>query len=84
MTTPIAQIPKPEAEQYKGKRKLFLVPTLLISPDAPKEGQEVLERYWSEVRDHVNNLERSLGTVAHVYHEAVSMEGEEGIRVRSS
>ena len=81
MTTPIAQIPKPEAEQYRGKRKLFLVPTFLISPDAPKEGQEVLERYWSEVRDHVHNLERSLGTVAHVYHEAVSREGEEGIKV---
>ena len=81
MTTPLAQIPKPEAEQYKDKRKLFLVPAFLISPDAPKEGQEVLERYWSEVRDHVHNLERSLGTVAHVYHEAISREGEEGIKV---
>ena len=72
MTTPIIQIPKPDAEQYKDARKLFLVPTFLISRDAPEEGQKLVERYWSEVRDQVDNLERSLGKASHVYHEAVS------------
>ena len=81
MTNPIAQIPKPDAEQYKNDRKLFLVPTFLMSPDAPEDGQKLLERYWSEVRDHVRNLERSLEKVSHVYHEMVFDEGEEGMKM---
>jgi hypothetical protein len=81
MTTPIAQIPKPEAGQYKDNRKLFLVPLYFMSPSAPEDGRQALERYWSEVRDHVHSLERSLGQVTHVYHEAVFDEGDEGMKV---
>ena len=81
MTTPLSQFPKPEAEQYKGQRKLFLVPSLMLSPDAPEEGRTLLERYWSEVRDHIHNLERSLGPVTHVYHEIVFSESDEGMRL---
>ena len=81
MTNPITQMPKPDAGQYKDARKLFLVPTFLISRDAPEDGQQILERYWSEVRDHVRNLERSLGKVVHVYHEALFSGGEEGTRL---
>ena len=80
MTNPLSQIPKPDAEQYKGSRKLFLVPLYYISPDAPEDGRQVHERYWSEVRDHIHNLERSLGSVTHVYHEAVFEQGEEGLK----
>ena len=79
MTTPLSQFPKPDPEQYKGQRKLFLVPTFAFPPDVPEEGQTLLERYWSEVRDHVNSLERSLGTVSHVYHESLFADGDEGM-----
>ena len=74
-------MPKPEAAQYKGRRKLFLIPSFALSPDAPEEGQQLLERYWSEVRDHVRNLERSLGMVSHVFHETVFIEGDEGMKL---
>ena len=77
MTTPLSQMPKPDAGQYAGKRKLFLVPNFMVGPDAPEEVQQLLDSYWSEVRDHINNLERSLGTVTHVYHEMVFGDGEE-------
>ena len=80
MTTPLSQMPKPDAEPYRHKRKLYLVPTFFMTPDAPQEGQQLLERYWSEVRDHVNSLEGSLEQVSHVYHEAVFSEGEEGMK----
>ena len=79
MSTPLTQMPKPDARQYEGNRKLFLVPILLLAPDASEEGQGLLERYWSEVRSQVENLERSLGKVARVYHEAVFSGGEEGL-----
>ena len=81
MTTPLSQFPKPQAGQYEQKRKLLLVPTFAFSPNVPAEGQALLDRYWSEVRDHVNGLERSLGTVSHVYHETVYSEGDEGLRM---
>ena len=81
MTTPIARVPKPDAEQYKGSRKLFLVPTYLFGPDAAEDGQQLLERYWSEVRDHIEGLERSLGKVSHIYHEALFSDGDEGMRM---
>ena len=81
MTTPISQMPKPGSEQYKGKRKLFLVPTYLLSPELPEDGKQVLERYWTEVRDQVLNLERSLGSVAHVFHDMVSEDGENGMKI---
>lgn len=81
MPTPISQFQKPEAEQYKGKRKVFLVPNFAFAPDAPEEGLLLLDRYWSEIRDHIHNLERSLGTVTHVYHETVFNEGDEGMKM---
>ena len=73
------EVPKPDAGQYSEDRKLFLVPNFMIPPNAPKEGQDLLEGYWSEVRSHIENLERSLGKVAHVYHEIVYTDGDEGM-----
>ena len=81
MTTPLSQMPKPEAGQYAGKRKLFLVPIFLFPPDLPDDASRLLERYWSEVRDHIQNLERSLGGVTHVFHETIYAGGEDGMRM---
>ncbi len=80
MTT-LSQFPKPEAGQYAGRRKLFLVPLFALPPGIPEDGAKLLERYWSEVRDHVTNLERSLGAVSHVFHETVFSEGDEGLKM---
>ena len=81
MSTPIIQMPKPDAGQYSGERKLFLVPNFMMPPTMPEDGQRLLEGYWSEVRDHVNSLERSLGKVSRVYHELVYDGGEAGIEM---
>ena len=80
MTT-LSQFPKPEAGQYSGRRKLFLVPTFAMYPGGEDEERALLDRYWSEVRDHVHNLERSLGPVVRVYHESLFADGEEGMRL---
>ena len=81
MTTPLTQMPKPAAGQYSGQRKLFLVPIFLFPPDLPDDASQLLERYWSEVRDHVQNLERTLGGVRHVFHETIYTGGEEGMKM---
>ena len=79
MTTPLTQMPKPEAGQYAARRKLFLVPIFLFPPDLPDDAAQLLERYWSEVRDHIQNLERSLGGVKYVFHETIYADGDEGM-----
>ncbi len=81
MSTPLSQFDKPEASQYLGRRKLFLVPNFPFPPEMPDELKSLLEKYWTELRDHVNNLERSLGAVGHVFHEMLFMEGEEGLGI---
>ena len=81
MTTPLSQMAKPEAGQYAARRKLFLVPIYPFPPDAPDEAARLLERYWSEVRDHIQNLERSLGGLVHVFHEGVYADGDEGAAI---
>ena len=79
MTTPLSQMPKPDAAQYRQTRKLFLVPAIVFPPEASDEAQRLQESYWNEVRDHIGNLERSLGQVARIYHETVFADGDEGL-----
>lgn len=79
MTT-LSHIPRPQAERFEGKRSLFLVPNYVAPPGLPEEGQTLVERYWSDVRDAISNLERSLGAVRKVYHEMVSADGDDGLQ----
>ena len=79
--TRLSQFPKPDAGQYAGKRKLFLVPNVTLGPDADPKGKDILNRYWAEVRDHVQNLERTLGAVSHIYHEMLYRNDEEGMKI---
>ena len=76
----LGQMPKPEAGQYRDKRKLVFVPMLMLPGDLPDEARGLVERFWSEVRDNVTSLERSLGSVACVFHEALFVGGDEGLQ----
>ncbi len=80
MTQQLSQIPRPRASSYEGKKNLFLVPNYIAAPGLPQEAQELIEKYWSDVRDSIGNLERSLGTVSRVYHEMICAEGDEGLQ----
>jgi hypothetical protein len=80
MTT-ITQIPKPDAEKFREDRKLLLVPLIVAMPGMPDEGQQILDRYWSQVREHIENMERRLGTIKHVYHEAVYASDDGGLKM---
>ena len=78
MTT-LGWMPKPDAGQYQDKRKLVFVPMLLLPEDLPDDGRALVERFWAEVRDNIASLERSLGPVACVFHEALHAGGDEGL-----
>lgn len=81
MLEELGKIQKPEIEQFKGKRKLYLIPLLFLWEGAPAEYAEKLNLYWQQVREHVANLESKIGKVNRVYHESISIAGEKGLKV---
>ncbi|MGI5836748.1 MAG: hypothetical protein ACOX87_09730 [Chloroflexota bacterium] len=79
MCSELGRIEKPEAEQFKGQRKIYLVPLIFAPRQPTKDYAELYERYWSGVREHLLKLEGRIGSIARVYHEAVGLAGEEGL-----
>ncbi|MFH0769437.1 MAG: hypothetical protein V1932_07755 [Chloroflexota bacterium] len=81
MTEQVGKIEKPEAEQFAGKRKLFLVPIIFCGDNAPVEYAVKFNLYWEQVIQHVANLESKIGKVNHIYHESVIVAGEDGLKL---
>ena len=81
MAEELGKIEKPEAEQFREKRKLCLIPLLFSWDGAPAEYVEKFNLYWEQVREHVANLESKIGKVNRVYHESIIMAGEDGLKV---
>ena len=81
MAEELGKMEKPEAGQFREKRKLYLIPLLFSWEDAPTEYVEKFNRYWEQVGEHVANLESTIGKVNRVYHELITMAGEDGLKV---
>ncbi len=79
MTQDLGRIDRPAAEQYRGRRKLVLVPLVYSpAPDQP-EGAAALQNYWEQMQTQVAALENALGGLQRVYHESVTAGEEEGM-----
>ena len=81
MAEELGKIEKPEAGQFREKRKLYLISLLFSWEGAPAEYVEQLNLYWQQVNEHVANLESKIGKVNRVYHESITLAGEEGLKV---
>jgi len=81
MTEELGKIEKPAAESFKEARKLYLVPLLFTGEDAPAEYIEKFNRYWEQIGQHISNQESKVGKVNRVYHEQISLGGDEGIEM---
>ena len=81
MTEQLGSIEKPEAERFKGKRKLYLVPLIFSGEKAPQEYLERYNRYWEQVSQHIVNLESKISQASHIYHESIVLAGENGLMV---
>ena len=78
MTQELGRINRPSAAQYQGLRKLLLVP-LVYGPSDDQEGAAVLQNYWEQVQTQVAALETALGSLQHIYHESLTVGGDEGL-----
>lgn len=79
MSSELGRIERPEAEQFKGQRKIYLAPLVFASRQPSPEYADLYERYWTGVREHLLKLEGRIGPIVRVYHEAVGLSGEEGL-----
>ncbi len=84
MAEELGRIEKPEAGQFTGKRKLYLIPLIYTSDEAPKEYAEKFEHYWQQVDEQLTKLETKAGKASHIYHESVTLAGENGLKVIES
>ena len=81
MAEELGKIEKPEAKKFENKRKLYLVPLLYSWEDAPAEYVEKFTLYWQQVGEHITSLESKIGEVRRIYHESITIAGEEGLKV---
>ncbi len=81
MAQELGKIDKPEADNFKQGRKLLLVPLIYLYKDAPSEYTEKYELYWKQVAEHIVNLEAKIGTISRVYHESISLGGDDGLKI---
>ena len=81
MTPELGRINKPEAGSFKQGRKLLVVPLIYLGEDAPADYTEKFDLYWRQATEHVANLEAKIGTVNRVYHESISLSGDDGLKI---
>ena len=79
MAEELGRIERPSAEQYRGRRKLILVPLVYSPAQGDPEGAAALQNYWEQMMTQVAALENALGGLKHVFHESVTEGGEEGM-----
>ena len=79
MTQELGRVERPSADQYRGRRKLILVP-LVYSPAADDpEGAAALQNYWEQMQTQVAALENALGGLQRIYHESITDGEGEGM-----
>jgi hypothetical protein len=80
MATELGKIDRPEAGQYKGKKKLYLIFLVFSWPDAPPEYEEKFNLYWRQVSEQLAGLEAKIGQVTHLFHESITRPNKEGLK----
>jgi len=80
MAEQLGKIEKLEVEHFKHGKKLYLVPLIYSSDEAPDEYREKCSRYWQQVTEQLDNLTSKLGKVNRVYHESIFQSGEDGVK----
>ncbi len=80
MAEELGKIEKLDIEQF-GLRKLYVVPLIFSGAEAPQDYKEKLERYWREVNEQIANQEAKVGKIKRIYHESMSVGGEEGLKI---
>jgi len=80
MAQELGRLARPSATQYQGRRKLLMVPLLYGPPADSKDGIAILQTYWDQMQTQVASLESALGGLNHIYHESLTLGGDDGLK----
>ena len=80
MAEELGKIEKPSVEEFKKGRKLYYIPLLYKSEDVPEDYLEKVNRYWEQVERQITELTFKLGQVNKIFHELITLSGEEGAK----
>ena len=72
MTQELGRIGRPSVEQYRGRRKLILLPLVYSQAQDEPDGSAALQNYWDQAQTQASALENALGGLQRVYHESVT------------
>lgn len=78
MTEELGKIEKPPVYNFKKGRKLFFVPVVYPGEDLPEDYLQMFNRYWEQAEKQIAELSSKLGEVNVVYHELITLPGDEG------
>ena len=78
MSEELGKIEKPLAEGFKTGRKLYFIPLIYCGKESPAEYVEKYNMYWNQVEEQMIDLGLKLGKVDRIYHELISVGGEDG------
>lgn len=78
--TEIGKIDKPDAAEYKNKKKVYFVRNLYLPKNATDKYKDIFNRYWDEVDEHLVKLEIA-GKVSKIFCESIYMTGDESMKV---
>ena len=81
MAQELGKIKRPESSSFKKGRKLVLVPLIYSVTDAHPQYAEKFDLYWKQATEQVENLEAKLGKISRVYHESISLGGDDGLNI---
>ena len=80
---PLGQVQRPPADQYRGRRRLLLLPLMFAPPSEPdsgeSDGQAIYDRYWEQARTQIDALATGLGGLHRIYHESLVEGGDSGL-----
>jgi len=81
MSQELGKIEKPQAGEFKEGRKLYFVPLIYCEKEPQAEYLEKFNNYWCQVENQVSSLELKLGRIDRIYHELISVGGDDGAKV---
>ena len=79
----LGRVERPPADQYRGQRRLLLLPLMFAPPAEPdvaeSDGQTIYDLYWEQARTQIDALASGLGGLHRIYHESLVEGGDSGL-----
>jgi hypothetical protein len=80
MSEELGRIQKPNVDEFKKGRKLFLIPLVFNYQGFPQEYENLCKKYWEQVNSQISGMENKLGSIKYIFHELVVENDENALK----